>query len=152
MALNYKLITRKVSDLKGGAKVEKVFANPAYYSKVELDDICKSISERSALSSADVKGVLDSLNYVLDEKLRAGAIVKMGELGNFHLSISSNGVEPGMKFNATSDIRKAHILFSPGKALRTTKANVRYSLLKDVGGVANGETGGGSDSESPDEI
>ncbi len=30
MALNYKIITRKVSDLKGGAKTDKAFATPVY--------------------------------------------------------------------------------------------------------------------------
>ena len=83
MALNYKIITRKVSDLKGGAKTDKAFATPVYTGYTELEDICKAISERSALSSADVKGVLDSLNYVLDLELRGGRIVRMGELGNF---------------------------------------------------------------------
>ena len=80
MALNYKIITRKVSDLKGGAKTDKAFATPVYTGYTELEDICKAISERSALSSADVKGVLDSLNYVLDLELRGGRIVRMGEL------------------------------------------------------------------------
>lgn len=52
MALNYKIITRKVSDLKGGAKTDKAFATPVYTGYTELEDICKAISERSALSSA----------------------------------------------------------------------------------------------------
>ena len=91
MALNYKIITRKVSDLKGGAKTDKAFATPVYTGYTELEDICKAISERSALSSADVKGVLDSLNYVLDLELRGGRIVRMGELGNFRMSFSSKG-------------------------------------------------------------
>ena len=41
MALNYKIITRKVSDLKGGAKTDKAFATPVYTGYTELEDICK---------------------------------------------------------------------------------------------------------------
>ena len=104
MALNYKIITRKVSDLKGGAKTDKAFATPVYTGYTELEDICKAISERSALSSADVKGVLDSLNYVLDLELRGGRIVRMGELGNFRMSFSSKAADPAAKFNATGNI------------------------------------------------
>ncbi|MCS2856146.1 hypothetical protein NXV76_09260 [Parabacteroides distasonis] len=104
MALQYKIMMREVSDLKGGAKVEKAFAVPVYTGYTELEDICKAISERSALSSADVKGVLDSLNYVLDLELRGGRIVRMGELGNFRMSFSSKAADPAAKFNATGNI------------------------------------------------
>ena len=132
MALNYKLVIRKVSDLKGGPKKERLFANPSYAGYAEMPDICKLISERSALSSADVKGVLDSLNYVLDAQLRAGMIVRMGELGNFRMSFSSHGVDPTAKFNPTSDIGKARILFTPGKALQDTRLKVEFSQAKDL--------------------
>lgn len=115
MALNYKIITRKVSDLKGGAKTDKAFATPVYTGYTELEDICKAISERSALSSADVKGVLDSLNYVLDLELRGGRIVRMGELGNFRMSFSSKAADPAAKFNATGNITGARILFYPDR-------------------------------------
>ena len=133
MALNYKLVIRKVSDLKGGPKTERMFANPSYGGYAELPDLCKMISERSALSSADVKGVLDSLNYVLDQQLRAGMIVRMGELGNFRLSFSSKGIDPQTgKFNPISDIVRSRIIFTPGKALRDTKLKVDFIQSKDV--------------------
>ncbi len=152
MALQYKIMMREVSDLKGGAKVEKAFAVPVYTGYTELEDICKAISERSALSSADVKGVLDSLNYVLDLELRGSRIVRLGELGNFRMSFSSKGTDPKEKFNATGNITGARILFYPGKVLQGSRANVSFSHVKDITNVATGETGGGSDSESPDEI
>lgn len=131
MSLKYKLITRKVSDLKGGPKVDKVFASPNYGGYTELDDVCKLISERSALSSADVKGVLDSLNYVLDMQLRAGMIVKMGELGNFRMSFSSAGADPKTPF-AVSSIRTPRVLFTPGAALKKARMNVNFLQAKDI--------------------
>lgn len=100
----------------------------------------------------DVKGVLDSLNYVLDLELRGGRIVRMGELGNFRMSFSSKAADPAAKFNATGNITGARILFYPGKALQGSKANVSFAHVKDITNVATGENGGGSDSESPDEI
>lgn len=132
MALNYKLVIRKVGDLKGGPKTERMFANPSYGGYAEMPDLCKAISERSALSSADVKGVLDSLNYVLDAHLRAGMIVRLGELGNFRLSFSSRGIDPAGKFNPMSDITKARIIFTPGKALQDTRLKVNFIQAKDV--------------------
>lgn len=45
----------------------------------EEDSLYDLIAARSTVSSADVKVVLDSLNFVLDRELRAGYIVQMGE-------------------------------------------------------------------------
>ena len=53
---------------------------------------------------------------------------------------------------ATGNITGARILFYPGKALQGSKANVSFAHVKDITNVATGENGGGSDSESPDEI
>lgn len=121
MALNYKIITRKVSDLKGGAKTDKAFATPVYTGYTELEDICKAISERSALSSADVKGVLDSLNYVLDLELRGGRIVRMGELGNFRMSFSSKAADPAAKFNARAISRGLASCFIPARPFKARR-------------------------------
>ena len=76
----------------------------------------------------------------------------MGELGNFRMSFSSKAADPTAKFNATGNITGARILFYPGKALQGSKANVSFAHVKDITNVATGENGGGSDSESPDEI
>lgn len=147
MALGYKLITRKVSDLKGGSAVEKKFASPVYGGYTEIEDLCKAISERSALSSADVKAVLDSLNYVLDIELRGGRIVRLGELGNFRMTFSSRGVEKAEKFNVATDIVGARIIFTPGKSLKNSRDNASFALAKEISHVDSeviDEEGGGT--------
>lgn len=147
MALGYKLITRKVSDLKGGSAVEKKFASPVYNGYTEIEDLCKAISERSALSSADVKAVLDSLNYVLDLELRGGRIVRLGELGNFRMTFSSRGIDPAEKFNVSTDITGARIIFTPGKSLKSSRDNASFTLAKEITHVDSeviDEEGGGT--------
>ena len=157
MSLNYKVITRSVTDLKGGLKTEKLYASPVYSGYTELEDVCKMISERSTVSSADVKGVLDSLNYVLDIELRAGRIVRMGELGNFRLSLNGKGGPNGEKFNV-ANIREARIIFTPGKSLRATRQNASFSLAQEIANadadIEEDEPTGGEDSgtDSPGSI
>ena len=80
MAQGYKLVTRKVTDLKGGAAQKKVYAIPDYNGYTDMETLCMTIGARSTVSSADVKAVLDNPNFVLDMELRAGRVVKLGEL------------------------------------------------------------------------
>ncbi len=129
MAQGYKLVVRKVSDLKGGAKVDKVFASPKYNGSSDIESISKIIEARSAVSSADVKSVIDNLNFVLALELAEGRIVYLGELGNFRLSVSSQGAESKEKF-ANSNVKKARLIFTPGKMLKKTIKTTAFTSLE----------------------
>ena len=127
--------------------MDKKFASPVYNGYTEIEDLCKAISERSALSSADVKAVLDSLNYVLDLELRGGRIVRLGELGNFRMTFSSRGIDPAEKFNVSTDITGARIIFTPGKSLKSSRDNASFTLAKEITHVDSeviDEEGGGT--------
>jgi predicted histone-like DNA-binding protein len=127
MALKFRKVARKVI---GGDEMGET----RYYAMAKctgiagVDKICKLISARSAISSADVKAVFDSLAWVMDLELSSGNVVQLGELGNFRLSISSEGMENKKELNA-SKIRKARIIFSPGAVLRNTKQNVSFEAM-----------------------
>lgn len=49
----------------------------------QMDDICKVICQRSSISSADVKAVLDSFVWYIEFSLRYGDHVELEELGYF---------------------------------------------------------------------
>jgi predicted histone-like DNA-binding protein len=127
MALKFRKVARKVlnGDEKGAIRYYAV-AKSAGLSGV--DKICKLISARSTVSSADVKAVFDSLAWAMDMELSSGNVVQLGELGNFRLSISSVGMTTKEEVNA-SKIRKARIIFSPGAVLRNTKQSVSFEAL-----------------------
>ena len=97
--------------LKGGAAQEKIYAIPDYNGHTDMDTLCVMIGARSTVSSADVKAVLDNLNFILDMELRAGRIVQLGEFGNFRLSLSSNGAVSYTHL----DVYKRQILRPPKK-------------------------------------
>lgn len=125
MALKFRVVKRKV--LNGKEKdLVKNYAMAKTSGVTDLDKLCKLISSRSTVSSADVKAVLDSLNWALDLELSAGNVVQLGELGNFRLSISSEGTTKEEDCDATK-IKKARIIFYPGAALRTTRKEVTFT-------------------------
>lgn len=138
MAQGYKLMTRKITDLKGGAVQEKVYAIAAYNGYTDMDTLCTLIGARSTVSSADVKAVLDNLNFILDLELRAGRIVQLGEFGNFRLSLSSGAADDKKSFTQ-ADVKGARVIFTPGAALRNTRKIVAFTSAEKK--EEDGETG-----------
>lgn len=140
MAQNYKLVKRmtKPGDT---TSARKYYAMSKSNGVSDLTYLCKLISARSTVSSADVKAVLDSLNYVLDLELQAGRIVQLGEFGNFRMSVSSDGADTPTVFSS-SMLREPKIIFTPGASLRTTKKTAEFSRVEAEKEPAEGGEGG----------
>lgn len=156
MAQGYRIVMKKNLSQKEGEPEQKAYAIPKYNGYTDMENLCTIISARSSMSSADVKAVLDNLNFVLDLELKAGRIVQLGELGNFRLSLSSDGSITKSGFSA-SLLKKARILFTPGKSLRGTASNAGFVSMeqkeKETGDTdAGGEDNGGQDPDRPSEI
>ena len=128
MALKFRKVQRKVMNGEDAGKI-KTYATAKSNGYCNMSKLCKLLSARCAMSSADVKAILDSLNWVMDVELQSGNIVQLGEFGNFRLSISSSGEESADEFTA-ANIKKAKIVFSPGKSLRFTKDTLEYEYEK----------------------
>ena len=145
MAQKYKLVLKKNLGKDSGTTPQKVYAIPKYSGYADLAHLCKLISARCTASSADVKAVLDSLLFVLDLELQAGRIVQLGELGNFRLSLSSEGTAERDDFSE-SKLRKARVIFTPGEALRTTVETTSFAAFTPEA-TDEVEEGGGEDEE-----
>lgn len=129
MAVRFKLVQRKDMS-KGAADGAKLYypqaVNNGY---VSFDELCTEISDMCTLTSADVKAVLDRMNYVLDKSLHAGRIVQLGQIGNFRMAVGGSGVAKTDDFKP-SQIRKPRIVFTPGKKLQLTRSNSKFEQLQ----------------------
>ena len=94
MTLKFRKVQRKVLSGDDKDKV-KTYAMARSSNYCDMDKLCELISSRSAMSSVDVKAILDSLNWAMSLELRSGSIVQVGEFGSFRLSIRSKGAETG---------------------------------------------------------
>ncbi|MDR2968360.1 MAG: hypothetical protein LBV32_01995 [Tannerellaceae bacterium] len=130
MALAFSKVKRKV--LNGPeAGQERYYAVAKATGITRLEEMCELIGARSTGSSADVKGVLDSLNWAMALELKAGRVVQLGELGNFRLSISSKGSLT--EEEVTSDrVTGTRILFSPGSVLRYAQSQTVFTPIRVV--------------------
>ncbi len=120
MAQGYKLVEKKNLGRDAAEQPTKVYAIPKYNGYTDMDTLCKMIGARSTVSSADVKAVLDNLNFVLDMELQAGRIVQLGEFGNFRL-------------------------FTPGASLKKTLKTTNFASFADettATGTDDEENGG----------
>lgn len=120
MAQKFRLIERRNLGKDNEAAPKKYYAQAVNNGYVSFDELCQDIAENCTLTSADVKAVMDRMNYALDKNLRAGRIVQFGEIGSFRLALGSSGTVNEEDFK-TSQIRNPKIIFSPGGKLRTTR-------------------------------
>ena len=128
MATTYKLVQRRDMH-KGATEGDKLYyAQAKSTGTSDMERLCSMIGERSCVSSADVKAVLDSLIYVMKLEMSDGKIVQLGEFGNFRITFGSEGTKVEKDFNATK-IRRPKYTFSPGKALRSQAKVLRFEKV-----------------------
>ena len=80
MAQKYKLIERRNLGKDQAETPRKMYAQAVNNGYVGFDELCKEIGEGCTLTSADVKAVMDRMNYTLDKHLKANASLSRGRL------------------------------------------------------------------------
>lgn len=138
MAQKFKLIERKNLGKDNTENPKKFYAQAINNGYVPFSELCDDIAETCTLTSADVKAVLDRMNYMLDKHLRAGRIVQFGEIGNFRFAVGSSGSLTAKDFS-TALIKQPKIVFTPGSKLRETRQLTAFEkeAEKDAGGGSN---------------
>ncbi|MCF0235713.1 MAG: HU family DNA-binding protein [Bacteroidaceae bacterium] len=84
---------------------------------VSRERIIERIEKKCTLSSADVKAVLDALEFELIDFLQEGCSVRLGDVGTFRLSISSAGATKPEDVKSGL-IRGARVVYTPSTAMR----------------------------------
>ena len=113
---------------------------------VELGDIAARIERTSTVSSADIKAVLDALQYEVREQIKAGHSVRLGDLGSFRPTIACKGMDKAEDLTVRN-IKKVRVKFTPSATLEKelSPAFVSFSKYKHVNDV---DCGGAPDLEA----
>lgn len=128
MPVKYNVVERK--NLLKKEAAPKFYASAKADGEVTLKAISKEISGGSTtVSDTDVLAVLNDLTKILTKHLAEGRIVKLGDFGNFQITLTSEGAETAEKFNA-SLIKGNKIQFRPGADLREMLKAVKYEKYK----------------------
>lgn len=85
-----------------GSKEDLTHARAVPCSTKRMSDICKVICQRSSISSADVKAVLDSFVWYIKFSLEYGDHVELEDLGYFSPSLRTR-IQPDGKLSVAVD-------------------------------------------------
>ncbi len=124
MAIKFNVIERGEPGVAGGGQ-KKFYASTISDGEVNIEGLTKQIEKISTVSGADIRAVLYSLVDILPDVLSEGKIARIGEIGYFRVSISSNGYENEADVNGAS-VRNSKILFTPGPKLKNMLKTLEF--------------------------
>lgn len=110
-------------------------AAPKAYAKAQMREIMTFkkfvshiASHNGVFSRGTVRGVLSDACTCLVEQLLEGKKVQLGELGNFWISLSSNGTPTLEEFTARN-IKAVNIIFTPGDDFVNLIGRAEFNLV-----------------------
>lgn len=128
MSIKYNLIQKTEPGVAGGG-TKKWYATIKNDGELTVDDLVEQIEKFSALSEADIRGVIIALENVIQKELTNGRIIRMDKLGSFYPSLSSEGAATEEEFNA-SMIKGAKVNYRAGKRITDALKTATFTKVK----------------------
>lgn len=97
---------------------------------INLRQLARRISRESTISMMDTIAVLEGLLQVVPDLLADGKIVKLGDLGTFRVTISSEGADIPDDFNSTF-IKGLNVKFWPGVEFRDQLNQIKFKKVNE---------------------
>lgn len=123
MAINYRPLERVNPQNVTAAR--KYYAAVVTNGSVDFETLAEMISEQCTVTETDCLAVLNVLEQNIVRELKQGRIVRLGKLGNFQVSISSEGHDTENEVSAQS-ITNSRIIFRPAKKMRQLLSNLSF--------------------------
>jgi predicted histone-like DNA-binding protein len=129
MSIDFNVIGKGQPGVVGGGE-KKYYAHIVYGKEVTMDELVKKIERFSALSEADIRGVIVATENVIQDELAMGRIIRLEKLGSFYPSISSNGELTEEEVTANS-IKKVNVNYRPGARILNTMQQAGFNKIKE---------------------
>ena len=123
--IQFKVVEKGQPGVTGGGE-KKFYAQAKRKGVLTLESLSKEIALRSTMSEGDVTGVLISMVETMEVFLGEGYQIELGQLGSLRISISSTG-ETTADEVSTHSIKKARMLFRPGRRIQKMLTTLLYS-------------------------
>ena len=123
----------KTPDTKDEALVESVvtnyFATAQYTEVMTIEKFARHIADHgTTYSRADIMAILYMAVDCMREQLLEGKKIRLGELGDISLSLSSKGAETAEKFSS-QNIQRVTVCWEPGSEFRNLLADAEFNLV-----------------------
>ena len=126
MAIKFKVYSTPKPNSRKGSKLSH--ARAISQGTYNLEKVCKLISERSAVSSAEVKSVLDSFAWVIELALEDGCHVELDDLGYFSPSLKT---VPSKKDGTKNTVYVDGINYRCSTSLREKLRGIDLTYVKE---------------------
>jgi predicted histone-like DNA-binding protein len=124
MAIKIKSVQRRTvpGDIQSP---QKFYASALSAGSTDFKKMSKRISNQCTVRPADCMAVLTALEENVIADLEDGVIVQLGDVGTLRVSISSGGKDTSDAVTS-QDVKKARLLFRPGKGLSHMLKTLEY--------------------------
>ena len=129
--INYSIaiMGTKPGTLKANITETKAYAAAQMHESLSFDDFCQHIADHnSPFSKGTVKGVLTDAVACIREQLLAGNMVRLGDLGDFHVELASEGAVTTEDFSA-ANIKEVNVRWTPGEEFRNLRQDAEFQLV-----------------------
>lgn len=147
MTVSYSVVPRKNPAKKD--EPAKFYAQAQAAGELDFEELCEAITSRSTCTETDVRASISGILYEAKRSLKAGRIVRLGDLGSLQIGLNSEGATSVKEFSS-SMIKGAHIIFRPGKTLAELLKILTYQQVQ-TRAVAQTGGDGGKDDKDPDD-
>lgn len=124
MSVPFNVVQKPEPGVPGGGE-KKWYASATNSGDTDINELIRKIEKISTMSGGDIKGVVYTLVDVIRDELQDGKIVRLGDLGDFRISLSSEGHENEEDVSAAS-IKSARVLFRPRNMIRSMLNNLTF--------------------------
>ena len=126
----------------------RFYASAQTNKTVSLDEFSKPIASHGCVyKRADIAAVLTMAVDCLREMLLNGYKIELGDMGNFYISLSSEGTLTAKEFNPIHHVKSVNVNWERGLSFLNLKENAEFNLVairavqkKVLKAVKNGDT------------
>ena len=112
-----------------GTDVTNYIATAQYTAVMTIEKFARHIADHgTTYSRADIMAILYMAVDCMREQLLEGKKIRLGELGDFSLSLSSKGAETAEKFSS-QNIQRVTVCWEPGSKFRNLLADAEFNLV-----------------------
>ena len=112
-----------------GTVVTNYFATAQYTEVMTIEKFARHIADHgTTYSRADIMAILYMAVDCMREQLLEGKKIRLGELGDFSVALSSKGAETAEKFSS-QNIQRVTVCWEPGSEFRNLHADAEFNLV-----------------------
>lgn len=110
-------------------EVQNAFAIAQYTDVMDVDKFARHIASHGCVySRADISAILNMAVDCVREQLLEGKKIRLGDLGDFSILLSSKGAETADKFTA-QNITAVNVVWTPGKEFKNLLTDAEFNLV-----------------------